>query len=242
MVVNGVIRGQLGELRAFDADDVENMRYLSAPDATTKYGTGYLGGVLEVSMRGTGALPTGSGTAFAGGVISVATQGRLPVPGDALRVECFSQQYQDGRIGEGFFEGVVGDLLLFGVGSPRQSVAVPVVNVGRVEIRERRTHTGWGRVVGGLLGVVVGGIQGGSTPDPEGSLHFKKGWYVTVGAILGGAVGATLGHGVGGGIKTDAWLKVPPDWMVQYSESGRPMPESFVQFVLGCQSLNTEAS
>ena len=54
VVVDGIVRGDLGELRVFDVDDVETMRYVSAPDATTKYGTGYLGGVIEVSTRGRG--------------------------------------------------------------------------------------------------------------------------------------------------------------------------------------------
>ena len=54
VVVDGIVRGDLGELRGFDVDDIETMRYVSAPDATTKYGTGYLGGVIEVSTRGRG--------------------------------------------------------------------------------------------------------------------------------------------------------------------------------------------
>jgi len=32
-------------------DDIETMRYLSASDATIRYGTGYIGGVIEVTMR-----------------------------------------------------------------------------------------------------------------------------------------------------------------------------------------------
>jgi hypothetical protein len=210
VVVNGAIRGELSELRQFSVDDIETMRYLSATDATTKYGTGYPGGVIEVSMRGTGAVPTGSRTAFAGRVIPAVAEGRLPVPGDALRVECLSQQNQERRIGEGSFEGVVDDLLLLGVGSPSQSVAVSVVNVRKVEILERRSRTGWGKVIGGLLGAVAGGIQGGSTFNPEGSLHFKRGWYATVGTILGGAAGVAVGPGVGGLFKTDAWIDAPP--------------------------------
>jgi len=31
--------------------NIETMRLLSAPDATTKYGTGYPGGVIEVTTR-----------------------------------------------------------------------------------------------------------------------------------------------------------------------------------------------
>jgi hypothetical protein len=31
--------------------NIETMRYLSAPDATTKYGTGFPGGAIEVTTR-----------------------------------------------------------------------------------------------------------------------------------------------------------------------------------------------
>jgi len=31
--------------------NIETMRYLSAADATTKYGTGFPGGVIEVTTR-----------------------------------------------------------------------------------------------------------------------------------------------------------------------------------------------
>lgn len=49
VVVDGTVRGDLAELRMIPSDNVENMRYLSASDATTKYGTGYMGGVIEVT-------------------------------------------------------------------------------------------------------------------------------------------------------------------------------------------------
>ena len=32
-------------------ENIETMRYLSAPDATTKYGTGFPGGAIEVTTR-----------------------------------------------------------------------------------------------------------------------------------------------------------------------------------------------
>ena len=50
VVVNGTPRGGLDELRQFFPENIETVRYLSAADATTKYGTGYPGGVIEVSM------------------------------------------------------------------------------------------------------------------------------------------------------------------------------------------------
>ncbi len=51
VVVDGVPRGELGSLRQMTIGNIETMRLLSAPDATTKYGTGYPGGVIEVTTR-----------------------------------------------------------------------------------------------------------------------------------------------------------------------------------------------
>jgi hypothetical protein len=51
VVVNGVERGELDELRRLSNEDIESMEFLSAADATTKYGTGYVGGVIEVTLR-----------------------------------------------------------------------------------------------------------------------------------------------------------------------------------------------
>ena len=51
VVVDGTVRGELAELYRMNTDNIETMRYLSASDATTRYGTGYLGGVIEVTMR-----------------------------------------------------------------------------------------------------------------------------------------------------------------------------------------------
>ena len=51
VVVDGVVRGELDVLRQLNTANIETMRYLSASDATTKYGTGFLGGVIEVDTR-----------------------------------------------------------------------------------------------------------------------------------------------------------------------------------------------
>ena len=52
VVVDGIARGELIELRQLRNDNIESMRFISAADATTKYGTGYSGGVIEVTTRG----------------------------------------------------------------------------------------------------------------------------------------------------------------------------------------------
>ncbi len=51
VVVDGVARGELDFLRQMTTGNIETMRLLSAPDATTKYGTGFPGGVIEVTTR-----------------------------------------------------------------------------------------------------------------------------------------------------------------------------------------------
>ena len=75
VVVDGTHRGELRELRRISANDIESMRFLSAPDpdTTIKYGLGNEGGVIEVTtIRG---RPSPK---LSGDVIPAAAQGRLP--------------------------------------------------------------------------------------------------------------------------------------------------------------------
>ena len=51
VVVDGIFRGELADLYRMSTGEIETMRYLSASDATTRYGTGYTGGVIEVTTR-----------------------------------------------------------------------------------------------------------------------------------------------------------------------------------------------
>ena len=51
VVVDGMSRFNLQELNRLNSDNIESMRRLSAADATTKYGTGFLGGAIEVATR-----------------------------------------------------------------------------------------------------------------------------------------------------------------------------------------------
>lgn len=50
--VNGVRYGPPSVLQGIRAMDLREIRYLSASDATTRYGTGHVGGVIEVDTRG----------------------------------------------------------------------------------------------------------------------------------------------------------------------------------------------
>ncbi len=52
VVIDGSRRRELSDLRSMSVDAIETMRYLSATEATTRYGTGYPGGVIEITTRG----------------------------------------------------------------------------------------------------------------------------------------------------------------------------------------------
>lgn len=49
--VDGNRYGRVAALRSIRAEDVAEIRYLSAADATTQFGTGHTGGVLLVTLR-----------------------------------------------------------------------------------------------------------------------------------------------------------------------------------------------
>ena len=51
VMVDEISRGELDDLRRFSTENIETMRYLSPPDATIRYGTGFPGGVIEVTTR-----------------------------------------------------------------------------------------------------------------------------------------------------------------------------------------------
>ena len=51
VMIDGNVRRELNDLARMSTDNIETMRYLTAPDATIKYGTGYPGGVIEVTTR-----------------------------------------------------------------------------------------------------------------------------------------------------------------------------------------------
>jgi hypothetical protein len=51
VIVNNVPQASLEALRTISARDVQYVRFLSAPDATTRFGTGYISGVIEVVLK-----------------------------------------------------------------------------------------------------------------------------------------------------------------------------------------------
>ena len=51
VVVNSVPQASFESLRAIYARDVEYVRFLSAAEATTRFGTGYITGVIEVVLK-----------------------------------------------------------------------------------------------------------------------------------------------------------------------------------------------
>jgi len=51
VIVDNIPYGEIDELQQIDAFDVMEASYLSASDATTRFGTGYTGGVIIVRIR-----------------------------------------------------------------------------------------------------------------------------------------------------------------------------------------------
>ena len=51
VAVDGVSRGEMDQLRTISVHMIEEIRFLSSADATTRYGTGYAGGVIEITTR-----------------------------------------------------------------------------------------------------------------------------------------------------------------------------------------------
>jgi len=50
--MDGSFFGDIDALRTIPADDLEAIEYVGARDATTLYGTGNLGGVIDLHTRG----------------------------------------------------------------------------------------------------------------------------------------------------------------------------------------------
>ncbi len=49
--LNGVKYGGLEQLRTIRAMDIAEIRYIGASDATTRWGTGHFGGVIEITVK-----------------------------------------------------------------------------------------------------------------------------------------------------------------------------------------------
>ncbi len=51
VAIDGAIRGRLDELRAVRVENIQEIRFISASDATTRWGAGVLGGVIEIITK-----------------------------------------------------------------------------------------------------------------------------------------------------------------------------------------------
>ena len=51
VMLDGVRYGEINDLRRLNTVEVESIGYMSASDATTRFGTGYSGGAILVRMR-----------------------------------------------------------------------------------------------------------------------------------------------------------------------------------------------
>lgn len=51
VIVNNVPQASFESLRGISANDVQYVRFLRAPEATTRFGTGYMAGAIEVVLK-----------------------------------------------------------------------------------------------------------------------------------------------------------------------------------------------
>lgn len=51
VVLDGLPYGEIDDLRRLNVTEVEDLEYMSASDATTRFGTGYMGGAILVRTR-----------------------------------------------------------------------------------------------------------------------------------------------------------------------------------------------
>ena len=56
--LNQLYFGPLGSLDQISSTEIDRIEYINARDATTQYGTGYLGGIIRVTTRGRARAPT----------------------------------------------------------------------------------------------------------------------------------------------------------------------------------------
>ncbi|MFC1659975.1 hypothetical protein ACFL3S_00735 [Gemmatimonadota bacterium] len=52
VVLDGIPQGELDALRMISVPHILEIRFLNSADATTRYGTGYVAGAIEVKTRG----------------------------------------------------------------------------------------------------------------------------------------------------------------------------------------------
>ena len=51
VAIDDVMRGQLDELRAVHVGNIQEIRFIRASDATTRWGAGVQGGVIEIITK-----------------------------------------------------------------------------------------------------------------------------------------------------------------------------------------------
>lgn len=157
------------------------------------------------------------------GLVRTVGQGRIPNPGDFLRLECFPASSSEQRVGEGFFAGGGEGLVRLDLGTVGSGVEIPASSIGRVQVREQRSRSRLGAILGGLAGGVAGGFWGKGFYDPEAeNVHYGNGVYTAGGAIIGLIGGAIVGGITGSLVSYDVWHDAPRDWAMRYEGSSGP--------------------
>lgn len=151
--------------------------------------------------------------------VSALSSGQSPVEttpilnaGDTLRVWSTSAKL-DGAMGV-LARLTTSDLVLAGQGVPAREWSVPLANVDRLEVLQKKRRSGGRILAGALIGAGVGSLVGGTLVpfvecggacDKEGSV--KPFAPRKIGFVIGAGVGGILG-GVVGGISRPKWVGV----------------------------------
>ena len=149
---------------------------------------------------------------------------RLPEPGERVRLHFvfatgFAQPpgrdipgFRAGGVLQGTFVSSAVDTVRIQTTNGTGTVAVPLYLVHRVDVqRGRKSAARSGATIGGVLGLIAGGIIGGSNyhESPNPMFDFGSEMSVLGGALVGMVAGATAGGLVGLTIHTDRWVQVP---------------------------------
>ena len=210
VVLNGAPYGEIEELLDMTIDGIEEMRFLNASDATTRFGTGYDGGAILVVSRGRLASPRRTARSLLVGAVQ---------PGERVRLTV-----------EGPWTGVLQvsgpDSISLLVDEVDQEISFSWASVERLEVsagRKSRWHGGLrGAGVGGFVGL-VGGIM---FAPGSGLRHCRllnrtcesigvveAAGYAAAGMLIGGTVGALV-HG------RERWRTVDVPVQVGFAATG----------------------
>lgn len=173
--------------------------------------------ILALIAEGLAAdrTPGVNGEAFA--PVVPLSAGRVPVPGDLLRVECLAPGADSALVGQGRYVGAGDGVLRLGMDTRGRTAAVPARHVVRVQVRERRSRAVAGGLVGLVLGAAAAGTYAHRSYDPDAGYHLRQETVTGIGVVVGAFAGGLLGRMVGAMIRSDTWHEAPTEWAIRSS-------------------------